>query len=81
MGFHDGLCQETNQRGMVIGMTAIDPEPTCSGWLYSITSSARPSSGSGTVRPNALAVLRFRINSTFVACCTVVSPRLWPFRW
>jgi hypothetical protein len=32
--------------------------------LYSIISSARPSSGSGTVRPSALAVLRFTISST-----------------
>jgi hypothetical protein len=35
---------------------------------YSITSSARPSSGSGTVSPSALAVLRFMISSTFVDC-------------
>jgi hypothetical protein len=35
---------------------------------YSITSSARPSSGSGTVRPSAVAVLRLIINSTLVAC-------------
>src|SRR5262249_12343416 len=37
---------------------------------HSITSSARPSSGSGTVRPSALAVLRLIISSTLVACCT-----------
>src|SRR5262249_27597892 len=37
---------------------------------YSITSSARPSSVSGTVRPSALAVLRLMISSTFVDCCT-----------
>ena len=36
---------------------------------HSITSSARPSSVSGTVRPSALAVLRLMISSTFVACC------------
>jgi hypothetical protein len=34
--------------------------------FHSITSSARPSSESGTVRPSALAVLRLMINSTFV---------------
>jgi hypothetical protein len=33
---------------------------------HSITSSARPMSGSGTVRPSALAVLRLMISSTFV---------------
>ena len=32
---------------------------------YSITSSARPSSGSGTVRRSVLAVLRLMISSTF----------------
>ena len=37
---------------------------------YSITSSARASSGSGTASPSALAVLRLMISSTFVACCT-----------
>jgi hypothetical protein len=36
--------------------------------LYSITSSARASSESGKVIPSALAVLRLRISSTFVAC-------------
>jgi hypothetical protein len=34
---------------------------------YSITSSARPSSGSGKAMPSALAVLRLMINSTFAA--------------
>ena len=37
---------------------------------HSITSSARPSNGKGTVRPSAFAVFRLMINSTFVACCT-----------
>src|SRR5262245_52973320 len=37
---------------------------------HSITSSARPSSGSGTVRPRALAVLTLMISSTFVDCTT-----------
>src|SRR5262245_18704997 len=35
---------------------------------HSITSSARPSNGSGTVMPSALAVLRFRNIWTFVDC-------------
>src|SRR5262245_60970552 len=34
---------------------------------YSITSSARPSSGSGKVMPSALAVLRLMASSTFTA--------------
>jgi len=37
---------------------------------YSITSSARPSRGSGTVTPSALAVLRLMVSSTFTACWT-----------
>src|SRR5262249_33779808 len=36
--------------------------------LHSITSSARPDKGRGTVMPSALAVLRLMISSTFVAC-------------
>src|SRR5262249_24215587 len=36
--------------------------------LHSITSSARPESGSGTVMPSARAVLRFRNSSTLVDC-------------
>ena len=36
--------------------------------LYSITSSARPMSVLGTLRPSAFAVLRLIIISTFVAC-------------
>src|SRR5262249_39904417 len=38
--------------------------------IHSITSSARPSSGSGTVMPSALAVLRLMISSTLVSCWT-----------
>src|SRR5262249_49623641 len=37
---------------------------------HSISSSARPDSGSGTVMPSFLAVLRLMNSSTFVACCT-----------
>src|SRR5262245_2562622 len=37
---------------------------------YSITSSARPRSDNGMSIPNALAVLRLMINSTFVDCAT-----------
>jgi hypothetical protein len=35
---------------------------------HSITSSSRPSSVSGIVRPSAFAVLRLMISSTFVVC-------------
>ena len=48
--------------------------------FHSTTSSARPSSGSGTVRPSALAVLRLMISSTFVDCCTGRSPGFSPLR-
>jgi ferredoxin len=47
---------------------------------YSISSSARPDSGSGTVMPSALAVLRLMKNSTFVACRTGRSAGLSPLR-
>ena len=42
---------------------------------HSITSSAVASSVGGTSRPSALAVLRLRINSIFVDCCTGNRPR------
>ena len=48
--------------------------------LYSITSSARPISGSGMVRPSALAVFRLMINSTLVACWTGRSAGFSPLR-
>src|SRR5262245_15389012 len=48
--------------------------------FHSITSSARPSSGSGTARPSARAVLRLIISSTLVACCTGGSAGFWPLR-
>ena len=39
-------------------------------WDHSMTSSARPSSGSGIVKPSVLAVFMLMISSTFTACCT-----------
>src|SRR5262249_1756955 len=47
---------------------------------HSITSSARLSNGSGTVKPSAFAVLRLMINSIFVACCTGRSAGFSPLR-
>src|SRR5207244_4167879 len=47
---------------------------------YSITSSARPSRGSGTLMPSALAVLRLMYSSTLVACWTGRSAGLSPLR-
>src|SRR5262245_53522542 len=47
---------------------------------HSITSSARPRSEMGTVRPSALAVLRLMISSTFTTCWTGRSAGLSPFR-
>ena len=46
--------------------------------LHSITSSARPSSESGTVRPSAFAVLRFMSSSILVDCWTGRSAGLSP---
>jgi pimeloyl-ACP methyl ester carboxylesterase len=48
--------------------------------LYSITSSARASSDGATLRPSALAVLRFMINSTLVTCWTGRSTGFSPLR-
>jgi hypothetical protein len=46
----------------------------CSNWdRYSLTSSARASSGGGTVRPSAFAVLRLTIRSYLVGACTDMS--------
>src|SRR2546429_3574521 len=47
---------------------------------HSITSSARPESGSGTVMPSALAVLRLTISSTFVDCTIGRSAGFSPLR-
>src|SRR6516165_4151914 len=47
---------------------------------HSITSSARPSSGNGIVRPSVLAVLRLMISSTLVSCWTGMSAGLSPLR-
>src|SRR6516165_2797419 len=47
---------------------------------HSITSSARPSSGSGIVRPRTLAVIRLMISSTFTACWTGRSAGFSPLR-
>ena len=45
---------------------------------HSITSSARPLSGSGIVRPSALAVRRLSTSSIFTACWTGRSPGFSP---
>jgi hypothetical protein len=47
---------------------------------HSITSSARPSKGKGTVRPSAFAVLRLMTNSNLVTCCTGKSAAFSPLR-
>src|SRR5215470_14559016 len=48
--------------------------------FHSITSSARPDRGNGTVMPSALAVLRLMISSTFVDCTTGRSAGFSPLR-
>src|SRR3954447_15121163 len=47
---------------------------------YSITSSVRASTVGGTVRPSALAVLRFSASPYFVATCTGRSAAFSPFK-
>ena len=47
---------------------------------HSITSSARSSDAAGRSRPSALAALRLMISSSFVGCCTGMSPGLAPLR-
>ena len=46
----------------------------CRSRNYSITSSAQPSSGTGIVRPSALAVVTLMISSTFIDCCAASYP-------
>src|SRR5262249_32132200 len=48
--------------------------------LHSITSSARPSSVIGKVRPSVLAVFRLITNTTFVDCITGSSAGFSPLR-
>src|SRR5262249_50163995 len=48
--------------------------------LHSITSSARPSKGRGTVTPNAVAVFILMVSTTFVACWTGRSEGFSPLR-
>ena len=48
--------------------------------VYSITSSARPSSGSGKVSPSVLATLRLMMSWILVSCMTGKSAGFAPFR-
>src|SRR4030095_8603917 len=54
-------------------------EEIAAGGGYSMTSSARPSSGSGNVMPSVFAALRLMINSTLLDCWTGRSAGLSPF--
>src|SRR5450759_2388256 len=56
------------RRATVMGPASANLHKTGSGRTHSITSSARPSSDSGIVRPSAFATFRLTINSTFVDC-------------
>jgi hypothetical protein len=51
-----------------------------SGYFYSITSSARPSSAGGISRPSAFAVVRLMTRSNFVGCSTGISAGFAPRR-
>jgi len=77
--FYDYYLQAAEAAAPSVG---IEPVPTAEGrWaIHSITSSARPISGSGIVRPSVFAVLRLMIISTFVACWTGMSAGLAPLR-
>ena len=57
-----------------------DSRTAAKNYAYSITSSARPSSGSGNVRPSALAVFRLITSSTFAACWIGRSAGFSPLR-
>jgi hypothetical protein len=58
----------------------LPPSTFCRLYFYSITSLARPTSGSEKVRPSALAVFRFMMNSTLEICSTGRSAGLSPLR-
>src|SRR5262249_20615905 len=72
---HRGLLRARRERPCRRAAEQRDESPP----FHSITSSARASSVSGTVRPNALAVLRLMINSNLIGCWTGKSAGLTPF--
>lgn len=49
-------------------------------YSYSMTSSARASIASGTLRPSVFAVRMFNTNSNFMGCSTGISAGRAPFR-
>jgi hypothetical protein len=67
------------RRAQRLGMCR-PPLETYTALLYSISSSARPDSGSDTLIPSAFAELRLMISSSFVDCCTGRSAGLSPFK-
>ena len=60
--------------------TATESREECAPMLYWITSSARPSSDGGIVRPRAFAVFRLMTRSNFVDCSTGRSPGFAPLK-
>jgi hypothetical protein len=67
VSFHRQRTCSPHRNGRHVPIPAVS---RCSKISYSITSSARPSIGSGIVSPSALAVLRLMTSSIFVTCCT-----------
>src|SRR5262249_43379212 len=65
------------RRGKYHRTRASEERPSIHYWM---TSSARPSTDGGIVRPRALAVLRLMTNSNFVGCSTGKSAGLAPLR-
>jgi hypothetical protein len=66
----DRDCRQAQSYASPKDWRMMDRSPIARSWFHSITSLARPSSGSGTVRPSALAVLELMMSSTLVDCCT-----------
>ena len=60
--------------------TATESREECAPMHYWITSSARPSSDGGIVRPRAFAVFRLMTRSNFVDCSTGRSPGFAPLK-
>jgi hypothetical protein len=85
----EARARERRRHVVVDSLKALDPNrpirevDSCTAakhCLYSITSSARASSGGGTSRPSALAVVRLMTRLNLVDCKTGRSAGLAPFR-
>jgi hypothetical protein len=80
MVLHGRLCPRRRPRNEDTAAASGLTHLTAATTHYSMTSSARPSSATGTSTPSALAVLRLITSSTLVTCCTGRSAGFSPFR-